>query len=69
MCESIRVISLKCVIFIGSSCTSAALSGGITLIGAMPNTNPPITNQSHLKIAQKVVLQCSLVRIVITMIL
>ena len=26
------------------SCTSAALAGGITLIGAMPNTNPPITD-------------------------
>ena len=43
-----------CMISIGSSCTSAALAGGVTLIGAMPNTNPPITNQNHLKIAQKV---------------
>ena len=24
------------------------------MIGAMPNTNPPITNEEHLRIAQKV---------------
>ncbi|KAH7645290.1 cad protein-like protein [Dermatophagoides farinae] len=29
--------------------TSAALAGGITLVGAMPNTKPPITNQETLQ--------------------
>lgn len=28
--------------------TSAALSGGVTFVGVMPNTNPPITNQESL---------------------
>ena len=28
------------------TCTSAALAGGVTFIGAMPNTNPPITDSA-----------------------
>ncbi len=36
------------------SCTAAALAGGITLIGAMPNTRPPIIDNESLTLAQKV---------------
>lgn len=36
------------------SATSAALAGGITMILAMPNTNPAITDQAALSLAQKV---------------
>ena len=38
-----------------SSCTAAALAGGVTLIGAMPNTHPPVTDKDTLSLAQKVV--------------
>ena len=37
-----------------ASCTAAALAGGITLIGAMPNTNPPIVDKESLALVQKV---------------
>ena len=37
-----------------ASCTAAALAGGITLIGAMPNTNPAIVDKESLALAQKV---------------
>lgn len=36
-----------------ASCTAAALAGGITLIGAMPNTNPAIVDKESLSLAQK----------------
>lgn len=32
--------------------TSAALAGGVTFIGVMPNTSPPITNHDNLKLEQ-----------------
>ena len=67
VCENISILYLTSVLFIGSSCTAAALAGGITLIGAMPNTNPPITNENHLKIVQKVLSCCSLFGIMITL--
>ncbi len=37
-----------------SSCTAAALAGGITMIGAMPNTNPSVVDGESLSLAQKV---------------
>ena len=37
-----------------ASCTAAALAGGVTLIGAMPNTHPPIIDKESLALAQKV---------------
>ena len=37
-----------------ASCTAAALAGGVTLIGAMPNTRPAIVDKETLAIAQKV---------------
>ncbi len=37
-----------------TSCTSAALAGGITLIGAMPNTLPAVVDKETLSLAQKV---------------
>ena len=37
-----------------SSCTAAALAGGVTLIGAMPNRHPPVTDKDTLSLAQKV---------------
>ena len=37
-----------------ASCTAAALAGGVTLIGAMPNTHPPVTDKDTLALAQKV---------------
>ena len=37
-----------------ASCTAAALAGGITLIGAMPNTQPAIVDKESLALAQKV---------------
>jgi len=37
-----------------ASCTAAALAGGITLIGAMPNTNPSIVDQEAYEIAKTV---------------
>ncbi|KAK4875623.1 hypothetical protein RN001_012045 [Aquatica leii] len=36
-----------------SSCTAAALAGGVTLICAMPNTNPPIIDEQSLQLVQK----------------
>lgn len=36
------------------SCTRAALAGGMTLIGAMPNTMPAIVDKESLALAQKV---------------
>lgn len=33
-----------------SSGTAAALAGGVTLVCAMPNTNPPITNQQNFQL-------------------
>lgn len=38
-----------------SSCTAAALAGGITLIAAMPNTNPPIIDQESYELAKEVI--------------
>lgn len=37
-----------------ASCTAAALAGGITLIGAMPNTHPAIVDKESLALAQQV---------------
>ncbi|KAK4337099.1 hypothetical protein RND71_043849 [Anisodus tanguticus] len=37
-----------------SSGTSAALAGGITLVCAMPNTNPSIINESSLQLVRKI---------------
>lgn len=37
-----------------SSCTAAALSGGVTIIGAMPNTKPAIVDKDSLATVQKV---------------
>ena len=37
-----------------TTCTAAALAGGVTLICAMPNTIPAITNKESLAIAQEV---------------
>lgn len=37
-----------------ASCTAAALAGGITLIGAMPNTQPAIVDKESLALVQKV---------------
>ena len=37
-----------------ASCTAAALAGGVTLIGAMPNTNPAVVDKESLALAQKV---------------
>lgn len=37
-----------------ASCTAAALAGGVTLIGAMPNTIPAIVDKDCLAVAQKV---------------
>lgn len=37
-----------------SSGTAAALAGGITMVCAMPNTNPAITDPNTLALAQKV---------------
>ena len=37
-----------------ASCTAAALAGGITMIGAMPNTHPPIVDSECLALVQKV---------------
>jgi carbamoyl-phosphate synthase/aspartate carbamoyltransferase/dihydroorotase len=36
-----------------SSCTKAALAGGVTLIGAMPNTDPPITDTAALEVVKE----------------
>ncbi|XP_065831143.1 multifunctional protein CAD-like isoform X2 [Oscarella lobularis] len=36
-----------------STCTAAALAGGVTMICAMPNTNPPVTNTKNFDIAMK----------------
>lgn len=36
-----------------ASCTAAALAGGVTLIGAMPNTKPAIVDKDSLALAQK----------------
>lgn len=36
-----------------SSATSAALAGGITMILAMPNTNPPTVDEAALTLTQK----------------
>ncbi|XP_050436300.1 CAD protein [Adelges cooleyi] len=36
-----------------ASCTAAALAGGITLIAAMPNTNPSIIDQKSYELAKK----------------
>lgn len=36
------------------SCTAAALAGGVTLIGAMPNTRPAVVDKESLALAQKV---------------
>ena len=37
-----------------ASCTAAALSGGVTMIGAMPNTRPPIVDSKSLSLVEKV---------------
>lgn len=36
-----------------TSCTKAALAGGVTFIGCMPNTIPPIVDRSSLKMVQE----------------
>lgn len=36
-----------------SSCTAAALAGGVTLICAMPNTNPAIIDEESLILVKK----------------
>lgn len=36
-----------------NSCTAAALAGGVTLICAMPNTNPAITDEESLQLVKK----------------
>lgn len=38
-----------------ASCTAAALAGGITLICAMPNTNPSIVDQESYQLAKMVI--------------
>eukprot|EP00117_Sycon_ciliatum_P043686 scpid5446/ scgid31602/ CAD protein; Glutamine-dependent carbamoyl-phosphate synthase; Aspartate carbamoyltransferase; Dihydroorotase len=35
------------------SCSRAALAGGVTTMLCMPNTNPPLTNLKHFKMAHK----------------
>ena len=42
------------------TCTSAALAGGITFIGAMPNTNPPITNSDIFRLYNRGTLEFDL---------
>ncbi|XP_044257733.1 CAD protein-like, partial [Tribolium madens] len=37
-----------------ASCTAAALAGGVTMICAMPNTNPAVTNQETLKLVKDI---------------
>lgn len=37
-----------------ASCTAAALAGGVTLIGCMPNTLPPTVDNESLSITQSV---------------
>lgn len=37
-----------------SSCTAAALAGGVTLICAMPNTNPAITDPCAFTLVKEV---------------
>lgn len=37
-----------------ASCTAAALAGGVTLIGCMPNTLPPTIDNESLALTQKV---------------
>ena len=37
-----------------SSGTAAALAGGVTMVLAMPNTNPAIVNESSFNLARKV---------------
>lgn len=37
-----------------ASCTAAALAGGITIIFAMPNTNPAVVDQQTFGIAKEV---------------
>jgi carbamoyl-phosphate synthase/aspartate carbamoyltransferase/dihydroorotase len=37
-----------------TSGTAAALAGGITMVLAMPNTSPAITDRASLSLAQKV---------------
>ena len=41
-----------------ASCTASALAGGITMILAMPNTNPPTVDKPALALTQKVTLLC-----------
>lgn len=37
-----------------ASCTAAALAGGITMILAMPNTNPAVVDQQSFTVAKEV---------------
>ena len=37
-----------------ASCTAAALAGGVTLIGCMPNTSPATVDNDSLALTQKV---------------
>lgn len=37
-----------------ASCTAAALAGGVTLICAMPNTQPPVTDLDTLTLSKEV---------------
>lgn len=37
-----------------SSGTAAALAGGVTMVCAMPNTNPPVIDAGSLALVQKV---------------
>lgn len=41
-----------------ASCTASALAGGITIIFAMPNTNPSVVNHETFAIAKEVGLRC-----------
>lgn len=40
-----------------SSCTAAALAGGVTMICAMPNTNPAVTNEESLNVVKNLAQQ------------
>ena len=50
-----------------ASCTAAALAGGVTLIGAMPNTRPAVIDKDTLAIAQKVKDEKKITMIIINM--
>lgn len=51
---NVKVADSSCIPSCLSSCTKAALAGGVTMIGAMPNTHPSITNREALDLVQTV---------------